>query len=181
MGRSAKLMKRPTKAEKVSRQLNAPPQTSTRRERSLSPDDGPRSAIPLFNTSAKRRLQQRLQDYDPMSLDSSKAPSPATSDGMEEDEQLAAQGSAQGTTAEGKKKKSSSFKDKIKSARQAVEEAQLKGKSKLSGKPITAATSASEGAGTGKKNKHILGGKDYLKTWDKREVGMSDGFRKKLR
>ncbi|KDE02750.1 hypothetical protein MVLG_06718 [Microbotryum lychnidis-dioicae p1A1 Lamole] len=65
MGRSAKMAKRPTKAEKLSRQVNAPISTLNRsqRPRSLSPDLATATAstststsIPLFNTSRKGAL-----------------------------------------------------------------------------------------------------------------------------
>ncbi|KAL8286287.1 hypothetical protein RQP46_004775 [Phenoliferia psychrophenolica] len=161
MGRSAKMMKRPNKAEKVARTVNAPPRAY---QRSVSPEvEAPRSAIPLFNTSAKR-MTARLADYDPMSLDSSKAPSPAVSvksTAMELEEEDA-------EAASGKPRKKSSFKDKIKTARADLEEAEVKGKSKLSGKP---------GGKAGDKKGHVLGGTDYLKQFESRP----GGFKKKLR
>ncbi|SCV74496.1 BQ2448_8137 [Microbotryum intermedium] len=60
MGRSAKVAKRPTKAEKLSRQVNAPISSlnyRSPRPRSLSPDltttASTSTSIPLFNTSRK--------------------------------------------------------------------------------------------------------------------------------
>ena len=129
MGRSAKNMKRPTKAEKVSRTLNTAP-LHRERPRSLSPDLATRSAIPLFNTSAKRRLTQ-LADYDPMSLDSSAAVSPIGSD-KEMSVPAGEEGQATDGGREGPKKKS--LKDKIKAAREGIKEVEEKSKDKLLGR-----------------------------------------------
>lgn len=134
-------------------------------QRSVSPEiEAPRSAIPLFNTSAKR-LAARLADYDPMSLDSSKAPSPAESvtSAME------LEGIDAG--ASGKAPKKSSFQDKIKTARASVEEAETKGKSKLAGKPKGRAGEKGKGFS-------LPGGKDYMKEFESRPGGF---FKKKLR
>lgn len=141
----------------MSRTVNAPP--SARPRRSLSPEDTsqqPKSAIPLFNTSVKGRGRlARLADYDPMSLDSSKAPSPANS-AMDTEEGA---GSAAGGAAGGAKKKT--LKEKLKAAKDAVAHDEKRSKSKLG---------AGKNAG---KPKPFSLGVDY--------VTLHEGRKKKLR
>ncbi|KAI5481370.1 hypothetical protein MNV49_004992 [Pseudohyphozyma bogoriensis] len=152
MGRSAKMMKRPTKAEKVSRAVNNP--APRRRSRSLSPDEGPRSAIPLFNTSAKR-LKSRLQMADDiMSLDSSKAPTPAESPAAMDASEFEQEGGP--STSEPAAKKKKSLKDKVRAAKESVREGEDKSKAKLG----------------------VLKGVDYVKLHEKRPGG---SFKKKFR
>jgi transposase len=138
----------------VSRQVNAPP--SARPRRSVSPEEGPRSAIPLFNTSVKGRARlARPADCDPMSLDSSLVPSPAQSDKEMEAEQV------DGDAASKKK----SLKEKIKAAKESIKADEQKNKGKLAGKP------KAKGA-----DKFSLG-VDYVKLHESRP----GGFKKKLR
>merc|ERR1712080_467680 len=111
MGRSAKMMKRPTKSEKVSRQINKPSQPAQRIERSLSPDAGP-SSIPLFNTSVPGRQTAKP---DPRSRASAASSRPAVDDdvmsedgaGVDDDEDAAPVS----------KKKKGGLKDKVRAAK----------------------------------------------------------------
>ncbi|KAK4700518.1 hypothetical protein P7C70_g5728, partial [Phenoliferia sp. Uapishka_3] len=174
MGRSAKMMKRPTKAEKVARTINAPPRP---RQRSISPEiESAKSAIPLFNTSAKRGDHSKLSAKAAPAPDKFRFPDVTgptvameleAEDGMneDEDEDETAEPSEGGNLI----KKKSNFKDKVKIARAAVEEAEIKGREKLSGK--------TSGGKPGGKKGHVLGGTDYLKQFESRP----GGFKKKMR
>lgn len=106
-----------------------------------------------------------------MSLDSSKASSPAPPEGNDDGGMEAEEGTAAAALESGDKagRKKASFKDKIKVARVAVEDAEARGKSKLSGKP--------KGKGSAGSKNHVLGGTDYLKQFESRP----GGFKKKLR
>lgn len=154
-------MKRPTKAEKVSRQINEP---IRHKERSLSPSnlEETRSAIPLFNTSAKRRNLARLND-DIMSVDSSKPSSPIVSGS---DKEMEIPMGEEGQVGDGGKLllKKKSLKEKIKVAREGLKDNEERSKAKVTGK------ASSKG--------RILGGVDYLKLHEKGESRFS---KKKLR
>jgi hypothetical protein len=157
MGRSAKNMKRPTKADKVSRQ-------STHQAPYLrSPSPEARSAIPLFNTS---RRGKQLLNYDGMSVDTSAAPSPAAPSLQMEDDEVRDQEEVEETTMVKKKK---SLKDKVKSAKDSIKVEEEKMKEKLSGRNKSRGIDKGKNA-TGGIN-GILGGADYLKLHEKRPGG----------
>ncbi|GAA5966468.1 hypothetical protein JCM21900_003484 [Sporobolomyces salmonicolor] len=150
MGKSAKFMKRPTKAEKVSRQVNKP---AAPRERSLSPE-APRSAIPLFNTSVPGRQTSKPDPRLDQLAASSSAPLPAA-DTLDED---AMDDDVDGEEAP-KAKKKRSLKDKVKAAKESLKDDEQRSKGKLGGKPKKGG------------KPHVLGGADYLKMHESRPGG----------
>ncbi|KAM0789888.1 hypothetical protein ACM66B_006732 [Microbotryomycetes sp. NB124-2] len=190
MGRSAKFMKRPTKAEKVSRKVTAPV-TSARpanRVRSLSPEDPNgteyRSPIPLFNTSAKNRgngrqlekhrQQQRQQDHN-IEMDDDQQPA-QTEDAHTPafDTTFPATSSrTSGTT------KTMSLKHKMKQAKEQMRIEEDKRKAKLAGGALAGRRKSSGlgGAGASTKDKFRLG-TDYVALHESRPGG---AFKKKLR
>lgn len=151
----------------MSRTTNAPPSIRPTR-RSVSPDTAPRSAIPLFNTSAKRRMVQ-LADYDPMSLDSSLAASPAGSD-LDMDEGGGSAAALDNPAGAAPKKSGNTLKEKIRVAREGMKDTAAKSKSKLAGAKGQAAEKGTKA--------HVLQGVDYLKLHASRPGG---AFKKKLR
>ncbi|BGP27965.1 hypothetical protein Rt10032_c14g5304 [Rhodotorula toruloides] len=164
MGKSAKMYKRPSKSEKVARQINKQSAPAPRYERSISPE-GPRTAIPLFNESRRTFVPTKpdprlpkLADYDSMSQDSSLVGSPAeTSDKVMEDEDadepdLAMDKDEDTPAAVGKKRKS--LKDKVRAAKEAIKEDELKSRGKLAGKKA--------------RKGNVLGNVDYVKLLEKR-------------
>ncbi|ORY82982.1 hypothetical protein BCR35DRAFT_303643, partial [Leucosporidium creatinivorum] len=172
MGRSAKLMKRPTKAEKQSRQVNQP--SRPRPARSLSPEiPSTRSEIPLFNTSvpgrpgappkqastAKSRLQAKLADYDPMSLDSSTRSSPHAMEADDLESNAIPSASSAATTTK------KTAKERLLAAKESVALDQHRSNNKLQGRP------KSKGA-----DRFSLG-VDYVGLHEKRNGGK---FAKKL-
>ncbi|GAA6062266.1 hypothetical protein JCM10212_000926 [Sporobolomyces blumeae] len=150
MGRSAKFAKRPTKAEKVARTINKPEQPTSRAQRSLSPDEGPRSAIPLFNTSAKGRAPTKPDPRIKPGLD-------AMLDDGEVEPDADLEGEDAGDDLKPKKKRN--LKDKLKAAKESLDkdeqrhDQKLGAKYKKGGKP------------------HVLGGKDYVKMLESRPGG----------
>ncbi|GAA5962267.1 hypothetical protein JCM3765_004727 [Sporobolomyces pararoseus] len=154
MGRSAKFAKRPTKAEKVARQINKPLNSSTR-QRSLSPEiEGEtttvRSEIPLFNTSAKGRQYSTKPDPRKVNTmiedDDDEAPELVDAD----DEEV----------VESSKKKSKNLKEKLKLANQSLDKDESRVDRKLGSKYKK-----------GGKKPPILGGKDYVKMLESRPGG----------
>lgn len=158
-------MKRPTKAEKVSRSINEAPYS----RRELSPDyEGPRSAIPLFNSSAKRHASRLGEAEGLMSLDSSKAPTP-------EEREMEVPMGEEDTVGDGGKlllMKKKSLKDKISKAREGLKESEERSREKVTGK------AKGKGTEVGKGKVGVLGGVDYLKLHASRPGG---SFKKKLR
>ncbi|GAA5979479.1 hypothetical protein JCM5350_003919 [Sporobolomyces pararoseus] len=158
MGRSAKFAKRPTKAEKVARQINKP--LNAQRQRSLSPDlEGEttqRSEIPLFNTSAKGRQYSTKPDPRKVTTmiegDDDDEEAPELVDADQEEQEI------------GKKPSSSSnkknLKEKLKVANQALEKDSKRTERKLGAK-----------YGKGGNKTPILGGKDYVKMLESRPGG----------
>ncbi|GAA5871867.1 hypothetical protein JCM1840_004022 [Sporobolomyces johnsonii] len=153
MGKSAKFMKRPTKAEKVSRQVNKP---AAPRQRSLSPE-APRSAIPLFNTSVPGRQTSKPDPRLAQLAGSSSAPSPAAD--MVDDEDAMDDGLDDDDDEAPKAKKKRSLKDKVKAAKESLKDDEQRSKGKLGGKPKKGG------------KPHVLGGADYLKMHESRPGG----------
>ncbi|GAA5879178.1 hypothetical protein JCM3774_002101 [Rhodotorula dairenensis] len=162
MGRSAKMMKRPTKSEKVSRQINKPAQPAQRIERSLSPDAGP-SAIPLFNTSVPGR--QTLKP-DPRSRKSAASSGKATAklvgdedDGdnaMSEDGGSDAADDDNEDAAPLSRKKKGGLKDKVRAAKNAMKEDDARSAAKVAGNRRKGPKS------------NVLGSVDYVKLHESR-------------
>ncbi|GAA5908560.1 uncharacterized protein JCM6883_005586 [Sporobolomyces salmoneus] len=152
MGRSAKFAKRPTKAEKVARQINKPI-NSHNRERSLSPETNERSEIPLFNTSAKGR--QVSNKPDPR-----KVPLEAMEDDNEEEPADLVEALEEEAAGSGGGKKPSTLKSKLKKATQQLKQDGEKTERKLGAK-----------YGKGGKKAPILEGKDYVKMLESRPGG----------
>ncbi|POY74954.1 hypothetical protein BMF94_1930 [Rhodotorula taiwanensis] len=165
MGRSAKMMKRPTKA--VSRQINKPAEPVRRVERSLSPEAGP-STIPLFNTSVPGR--QSLKP-DPKSRARGGAASTRgnAKDVMDDDEDGAEEGmmdddddqdegadSVSVALGEGNKKKKGGLRDKVKAAKTAMKEDDAKSAAKIAGNRRKGPKS------------NVLGSVDYVKLHEAR-------------
>lgn len=131
------MMKRPTKAEKLSRQVNTP-SAPARRDRSLSPDlhpSGP-SVIPLFNTSAKRRGAAHpiagLGAHEALVTTAREAEARRASDRERLEEAGMTVGEAE---VEGAGRKKKGLKDKIRAAREEVAAGEERSGRKLGGKP----------------------------------------------
>ncbi|KAK4054057.1 hypothetical protein OIO90_003702 [Microbotryomycetes sp. JL221] len=183
MGRSAKFMKRPTKAEKVSRAITAPPKPSTtQRIRSLSPEDPYEpSPIPLFNTSAKDRgngrvletnrakqTAARVQANGDDSLDGDEAH--VDEDNNDDDDMT---GDARATST-----KPMSLKNKMKLAKEQMRIEQDKRNAKLSfGNRAGSKRKSGAAFTSGGKDKFKLG-TDYVALHESRPGG---AFKKKLR
>ncbi|GAA6024091.1 hypothetical protein JCM8202_004248 [Rhodotorula sphaerocarpa] len=168
MGRSAKMMKRPTKS--VSRQVNKPEQPVHRVERSLSPDAGP-SAIPLFNTSVPGRQSttkptpQTRQKPAPKSSEGPDALDDLmdADDGNSEEEDPSTEPGLDGAAA---KKKKGGLRDKVRAAKNAMKGDEARSSAKLGG--------GGQGAGAGRPNRkkgpksNVLGSVDYVKLHESR-------------
>ncbi|GAA5982583.1 hypothetical protein JCM10908_006706 [Rhodotorula pacifica] len=162
MGRSAKMMKRPTKSEKVSRQINKPAQPAQRIERSLSPDAGP-STIPLFNTSVPGRQTSKPDPRTRKSAASTSSSRPATSDLVGEDvddEVMSEDGDGDDGEEDaahlGGKKKKGGLKDKVRAAKNAMKEDDARSAAKVAGNRRKGPKS------------NVLGSVDYVKLHESR-------------
>lgn len=159
MGKSAKNMKRPNRAEKVSRQTNAPA-----RPRAVSPGhSGEQSAIPLFNSSRKS-TKTETRSTNPAAIALLAGGLPTGDDPRQEEEQLdlVEQLSAENGSVAPKKK---SLKDKVNAAKDRMKLHERKGKE----------PKLSRGLTRGKSN--VLGGVDYLKLHEKKLGGMKKKMR----
>ncbi|GJN94146.1 hypothetical protein Rhopal_007220-T1 [Rhodotorula paludigena] len=170
MGKSAKLTKRFSKADRTARKINAQsgPGSQQRTERSVSPDDAPRSAIPLFNTSARGRTSTKPDPRlaaaaaaGPASLVDEPAPVHAADgdvepDLMDEGDAAAGPGSGSG----GGKKKNKSLKDKVRAAKESLRADEQRSRDKLGG-------GANKGGKKGRKG-NVLGSVDYVELMEKR-------------
>lgn len=158
MGKSAKNMKRPNRAEKVSRQTNAPV-----RPRVASPSlPDEKSAIPLFNSSRKLTVPP-TRSTNPAAIAAAAGGLPTGDDLMHEEEQLdlVEQIASGGATI----KKKSSLKDKVRAAKESMKVDESKGNTGKLGKSLQ----------RGKSN--VLGGVDYLKLHEKKLGGMKKKMR----
>ena len=130
------MMKRPNKAEKLARQVNAP--ISTRpRERSLSPDlESAPSTIPLFNTSARRKGTGHhiagLGGQEALVPGAREAEARRASDRERLEEQGMEVGEA---VVDGGLKRKKGLKDKVKAAREVLAADEGRSERKLGGKP----------------------------------------------
>ncbi|GAA6038742.1 hypothetical protein JCM8097_002375 [Rhodosporidiobolus ruineniae] len=151
MGRSAKLMKRPTKADKETKKILN--QSRPRTARLPSPDDDAApSAIPLFNTSVAGRTQSRpdprlsSRTADDLADDSMRD-DPPPDDVDEQDEPFAG----------GKKKPKGGLRDKVRRAKDSLKDDQMRTDAKLG------RTKAKKGG----KVSHVLKGVDYVQLHEK--------------
>ncbi|GAA5838557.1 hypothetical protein JCM11251_003424 [Rhodosporidiobolus azoricus] len=158
MGRSAKMMKRPSKADREAKKILD--QSCPRPQRVDSDDEeAPSSAIPLFNTSARGRAttkpDPRLAASASSSADALEVPTlvgSARGDpdlAMDEDD-------GEGASSGAAKKKKGGLRDKVRKAKELLKEDAAKSDAKL----------GSRGPKKGKKE-HVLGGKDYLALHEK--------------
>ncbi|GAA5997616.1 uncharacterized protein JCM10292_000974 [Rhodotorula paludigena] len=167
MGKSAKLTKRFSKADRTARKINAQSGPSIQ-QRSVSPDDAPRSAIPLFNTSARGRTSTKPDPRlaaaaaaGPASLVDEPAPvhdadGDVEPDLMDEGDAAAAPGSGGG----GGKKRNKSLKDKVRAAKESLRADEQRSRDKLGG-------GAGKGGKKGRKG-NVLGSVDYVELMEKR-------------
>ncbi|GAA5987090.1 hypothetical protein JCM11641_006425 [Rhodosporidiobolus odoratus] len=169
MGRSAKMMKRPSKQDRQAKKINSQ-STSTASRQPLSDDDDDDdapSAIPLFNTSARGRATTKPDPREdrlvvPQLVDQSGQPSMEVQDasgsrplggqgGQEEEEEGAASG-----------KKKGGLKDKVKRAKEALRADQARTEGKLGG-----GGAKTGGKGHKGKKEHVLKGVDYVELHEK--------------
>ncbi|GAA6015180.1 hypothetical protein JCM10207_003631 [Rhodosporidiobolus poonsookiae] len=159
MGRSAKLMKRPNKADRTAKKINAQSAPS-RPDRSPSPDgdaDSSRSAIPLFNTSARGRAPTKPDPRLAAAAEGAElvdAGAGAGADAMDESDGAEEEDEA---PAASKKKKAGGLRDKVRKAKEGLRDDEARTAAKLGGKRV----------GKGKKE-HVLKGVDYVELLEKR-------------
>ncbi|GAA5905957.1 hypothetical protein JCM6882_009081 [Rhodosporidiobolus microsporus] len=162
MGRSAKLMKRPSKQDREAKKIIQQSRPRAQQQPDSDDDDAAgRTAIPLFNTSARGRAttkpDPRLAASSGDALDVPTLVDAATGEpdlAMDEDDGEAQE---EASTAAGKKKKGSAgLRDKVRKAKEMLKEDEARSDAKL----------GSRGPKKGKKE-HVLKGVDYVKLHEK--------------
>ncbi|GAA5856666.1 hypothetical protein JCM9279_004865 [Rhodotorula babjevae] len=159
MGRSAKMTKRFSKADRVAKKVNAQ-SGPTPLSRSASPDHDPDAplAIPLFNTSVPGRVGKQATSHSHSHPSRPQQPDSDDDDGLEPALEGDRASSSATAAAAPQQKKKGGLRDKVRAAKKAVQDDEDRSNDKLSGAQKRKQA----------KKHNVLGTVDYVKLHEAR-------------